>query len=348
MFAQTPIGLYEGLLGNSGAALTDSSAPSFYNPSLLAGKISNSYAISGNTFGNYSSKSETQETSSVNVYPSYLSSIFVSESLVHEIFLINLAPTRIKNIVTSNTLNSTLINELNREGNKILLGYSMAFRSTPFALSYFAQYSEIQEFGFAEYSDLSSALRSTAITKGSYTSLAAGISVSGNNKFKDYTLGYNLKLRPASLYKKNKSIVKSYIRGEVLPSDYRVSELDSEISEVDLAGTALIIGHSFKTGEHEFITDSQFIERSGVFNSFDLFQSFGYRLSSASGHQFLCGLNHGIGGNTKYFGQNLYVSSGYSWLNRTNRTTLGFYFYRAKIDQEISAAGLTFGSEFSY
>ena len=346
--AQTPIGLYEGLLGNSGAALTDASAPSFYNPSLLARKSSDSYAISGNTFGSFSSKSDSQEARSVNVYPSYLSSIFVSESLVHEIFLINLTPSRIKNIETSNTGNSTSINESNREGNKILLGYSMAFRKLPFALSYFAQYSEIQEFGFIEYSELTTDLRKTSIIKGSYTSLAAGLSVSGFAHFDSYTLGYNLKLRPAVLYTKNKAEIKNYIRGETAASDYRVSVEESQLSSVDLIGTAMIIGHSFRVGEHEFITDTLLAEKNKQSNSYELSQSFGYRFYSGSGHQYLCGLSHGLGGDVSYFGQRLYLSTGYSWVNKINRSTVGLYFYRSKVDEEVDAAGLTFGSEFSY
>lgn len=346
--AQTPIGLYEGLLGNSGAALTDASAPSFYNPSLLARKASDSYAISGNTFGSFSSKSDSQEARSVNVYPSYLSSIFVSESLVHEIFLINLAPSRIKNIVTSNTSSASSVNESNREGNKILVGYSMAFRNVPFALSYFSQYSEIQEFGFVEYAELATDLRRTSITKGSYTSLAAGLSVSGYSHFDSYTLGYNLKLRPAVLYTKNKSEIKNYIRGETAAGDYRVSVEESQMTSVDLIGTSMIIGHSFRVGEHEFITDSVLAERNKQSNSYELSQSFGYRFYSSSGHQFLCGLSHGLGGDVSYFGQHLYLSTGYSWINKINRSTVGLYFYRSKIDEEVDAAGLTFGSEFSY
>lgn len=346
--AQTPIGLYEGLLGNSGAALTDASAPSFYNPSLLAKKLSDSYAISGNTFGSFASKSDSQETRSVNVYPSYLSSIFVSESLVHEIFLINLAPSRIKNIVTLNTSSATFVNESNREGNKILIGYSMAFRKVPFALSYFAQYSEIQEFGFAEYSDLTTDLRKTSFSKGSYTSIAAGLSVSGFAQFEHYTLGYNLKLRPAVFYTKNKVEIKNYIRGETAPGDYRVSAEESQMTSVDLIGTAMIIGHSFKTGEHEFITDTLLAEKNKQANSYELSQSFGYRFSSGSGHQYLCGLSHGIGGDVSSFGQRIYLSTGYSWINKINRSTFGMYFYRSRIEEEVDAAGLTFGSEFSY
>lgn len=346
--AQAPIGLYEGLLGNSGAALTDASAPSFYNPSLLARKVSDSYAISGNTFGTFASKSDSQETSSVNVYPSYLSSIFASESLVHEIFLINLAPSRIKNVITINNISATSTNESNREGNKILVGYSMAFRKVPFALSYFAQYSEIQEFGFAEYSEIATDLRKTSISKGRYTSVAAGISVSGFAQFDSYALGYNLKLRPAILYTKNKAEIKNYIRGETAASDYRESVEESQMTSVDLIGTAIIIGHSFRAGEHEFITDTLLAEKNKQSNSYELSQSFGYRLNSGSGHQYLCGLSHGMGGDISYFGQRLYLSTGYSWINKINRSTVGVYFYRSRIEEKVDAAGLTFGSEFSY
>lgn len=346
--AQTPIGLYEGLLGNSGAALTDSSAPSYYNPSLLKLKKSESYSIGGTTFGSLSSKRDGQSTTSVSIYPSYLSSIFISESLVHEIFMINLTPTKLQTITNLSNATTTSIDEVNVDVNRIIVGYSMAFRSIPLALSYFVQYSQVQEFGYTQFADLTSSLRSTAVAKGNYNSLSAGISVSGHNRFDGYTLGYNLKIRPVMLYKKNEAEIKTFIRGATAPTDYSEQIQKAEVRTPESLNTILSIGHAFQTGEHEFITDSQFVEKTNQSYVFNLFQSFGYRFNSSSGHQYLVGVSHSIDSATRYFGQNIYVSTGYSWINKINRTTFGLYYYQSKIASEVVAAGLTFGSEFSY
>lgn len=346
--AQTPIGLYEGLLGNSGAALTDSSAPSYYNPSLLKLKKSESYSIGGNTFGSLNSKRDGQSTTSVNIYPSYLSSIFIGESLVHEIFLINLAPTKLQTITNLSNSTTTSIDEMNVDINRIILGYSMAFRNIPFALSYFVQYSQVQEFGYTQFADLTSSLRSNSVTKGKYNSLSSGISISGHNRFDGYTLGYNLKLRPVMVYKKNEAEIKSFIRGATAPTDYSEQTNSSQVRTSEALNTVFTIGHAFQSGEHEFITDSQFVEKTNESYVFNLFQSFGYRFSSGSGHQYLVGVSHSIDSATKYLGQNLYISTGYSWINKINRSTFGLYYYQSKIASEVIAAGLTFGSEFSY
>ena len=91
----------------------------------------------------------------------------------------------------------------------------------------------------------------------------------------------------------------------------------------------------------------QLAEKNKQSNSFELSQSFGYHFYSGSG-QYLCGLSHGLGVDVSYVGQRLYLSTGYSWINKINRSTVGLYFYRSKIVEEVDAAGLTFGSEFSY
>ncbi|MEQ1723384.1 MAG: hypothetical protein ABL930_09430 [Pseudobdellovibrio sp.] len=346
--SQTPIGLYEGLLGNSGAALTDSSAASYYNPSLLKLKKSESYSIGGNTFGSFTSKGNGQTTTSLSIYPSYLSSIFISESLVHEIFLINLTPTKLNTQTNLSNSTTTSVDETNVDINRIIVGYSMAFRNIPFALSYFLQYSQVQEFGFSEFADLTGSLRRTSVSKGKYTSLSAGMSVSGHAHFESYTLGYNLKLRPVMMYKNNEAQIKNYTRGATVPTDYSEETINTEVKTPESLNTVFSIGHAFTSDEHEFITDTQFIEKTDQSFSYSLYQSFGYRFSSSSGHQYLVGISHSIDAQTRYFGQNLYVSTGYSWLNKINRSTFGLYYYQSKISTEVVAAGLTFGSEFSY
>lgn len=346
--AQTPVGLYEGLLGNSGVALQDSSAASYYNPSLLILKKENSYSISGNTFSNFYSRSSGEENSSLSTYPSYISSVFMSESLAHELFVMNLSPSHIQKVMTNNTATANSSFESSLDITNLVGGYSMAFKSFPIALSYFAQFTQIQEFGFNQLTSLAGDLRTSSVSRGKINRLTAGISVSGHTDFDSYTLGYNLKVRPLTLLNKNSTNVTSYIRGENAPTDYRVEESKSEINFTDTQQNAMSIGHAFRTGIHEFLTDSQFVEKLAQSNSYQFSQSFGYRMSTKSGHQFLCGLNHGFGGDVTYFGQNIYTSVGYSWNNRANRSTFGLFYHRSNFDQEITSAGLSFGSEFTY
>lgn len=346
--AQTPIGLFEGLLGNSGAALTDSSAPSYYNPSLLILKDQKSRSISGNTFSRFASESSAEKTSAISFYPTYLSTIFMSDSLAHEIFVINLTPTRLQTLraVEESTFRENY--EATQDKNVINGGYSMAFKSFPLALSFFAQFTQIKEFGFKDFTSLNSDLRNNSVNRGELYRLASGISVSGHSRFESYTFGYNLKLRPFTLLTYNKLKTTSYIRGETAPTDYRVSESESTVNFTDEDKTSMLLGHSFRAGDHEFITDTILTEKTAENRAYKISQSFGYRLSDSSGHQFLTGLSHRIDNDIKYLGQDLYASVGYSWNNRANRTTFGLYYFRSDLNNKVSAAGLTFGSEFNY
>jgi hypothetical protein len=117
---------------------------------------------------------------------------------------------------------------------------------------------------------------------------------------------------------------------------------------VNGSGNSFILGHGFKNGDHEFLTDSILYEDFDLTYRFKLVQTFGYRMTSESGHQFMCGVNHLINPEVKYFGQSAYYSAGYSWLTRSLRSAIGVYYYSSRLGQEISALGLTFGSEFSY
>lgn len=346
--AQTPIGLFEGLLGNSGAALTDSSAPSYYNPSLLVLKDQKSRSISGNTFSRFVTENSTEKTSSISFYPTYLSNIFMSDSLAHEIFVINLTPTRLQTLRSSEEATFRENYEATQDKNVINGGYSMAFKSFPLALSFFGQFTQIKEFGFRDFTSLNSDLRNNSVNRGELSRLAAGFSVSGHTRFEAYTLGYNIKMRPFTLLTYNKLKTTSYIRGETLPTDYRVSESESHVNYTDEDATTMLIGHSFRAGDHEFITDTILTEKTVEDRAYKISQSFGYRMTDSSGHQFLTGLSHRIDRDVKYLGQDLYASVGYSWNNRANRTTFGLYYYKSDLNNKISAAGISFGSEFNY
>ena len=62
----------------------------------------------------------------------------------------------------------------------------------------------------------------------------------------------------------------------------------------------------------------------------------------------MCGISHLINEDIKYFGQNMYISTSFSWLNKTYRSALGPYYYVDKLKFDTQVYGLTFSSEFIY
>lgn len=349
--AQLPfaVGLYEGLMGNSGVALSDPTAASYYNPSLLNRKKKDSYSISGNTFGTFSSASEEAKTTSLALNPGYLATVLVGDALVHEFFIVNISPSKLN--VAKSFQDSELISrsEFKADRTQFLFGYSMAFRSIPFALSYFGQYNQTEMTGFSEYTSLISNMRSTQYTKLDLKYLGLGISVSGYAATqRGYTLGYQFKTRQLIVYKKDVTNNSSFVHGGASAADYNRYDSTYENESEVRNGSQFAIGHGFVNGDHEFITDSHFQERSNLNYSFTMTQTFGYRLNSRAGNQFLVGFAHQIGSEVKYLGQSAYYSVGMSWLKNSLRSTFGAYALSSRIGQDVFAAGLTFGSEFSY
>ncbi len=335
-------------MGNSGAALTDSTAPSFYNPSLLNRKKKDSYSLSGNTLGTLSSKSDSAEASSFTLNPGYLSTIIVGNNLVHEFFIANTSPTKVKVVAKFNIPDAITKYEQTMDQTQFLFGYSMAFKSIPFALSYFGQFTQTEITGFGEYTSLVSNVRSTTYTKGDFKSLGTGISISGYASSDGYTLGYHLRTRQIILYKKDETTNSSFVHLGNTPTDYSRYESTYQNQTAVINGSSFIIGHGFRNGDHEFTTDSQFQESSDLNYKFTMIQTFGYKMNSDFGHQVLAGVSHQLGPEVKYFGQSTYYSVGYSWLKNSLRSVLGSYVYTSRIGQDVFAAGLTFGSEFSY
>jgi len=343
------IGLYEGMMGDSGAAFKDSSAPSIYNPSLLSERTKDSYSLSANSFGWLNSKSDGSSASSLSLTPNYLGSVIVGTVLVHEIFLSTLAPSKATVVGDNETTTEKTHSEIQLDSTAIRFGYSMAFRSIPFALSYFAEFYQNKNFGVLNTTFFNSAARSVTQLNFERTSISGGISASGHINYQNYTLGFMYKTRPLNLLNKNKGTATSYLyTGNPAPNDYIVTQGNVESENSPLSAQQIIIGHSFKVGDHEFLTDSDLVEENDLTYRFKLTQSFGYRMMSSSGHQFLCGISHLINSEIKYFGQSAYYSAGYSWLTRTLRSAIGLYYYTSRLDQDVSAVGLTFGSEFNY
>lgn len=345
---RSAVGLFEGMLGNSGVAISDSSAPSYYNPSLLNKKKVNSYTLDATTFGTSNSKSQGEETSSLALNPNYLGTVIVGNYLVHEIFFNSLMPSRTNSVANITNNNGTTAGNFQTDTNQITFGYSMAFKNIPFALSYFGELFQEKNFGFTEFTSSVDGVRRTVQLKSDRGSFGLGVSASGYYSNDNYTLGFNFKSRRLNIYNKTTGSASAYTYDPASATPYVKEDVGYESSMLPLSGHTIIIGHSFRNGDHEFLTDSNLIEQRDLIYRFKLVQTFGYRMTSDSGHQILCGINHLIGPDVKYFGQSVYYSSGYSWSTRSMRTAIGAYYYSSRLNEDISALGLTFGSEFNY
>lgn len=339
---QLPMGMYEGLLGNSGVALTDSTAPSRYNPSLLRHRSDNSYSIGGNAFGSMSSRNSGSEFNSLNLSPTYLSSIINGDALVHEIFFntIRSGPVQLE-IKKDNQITKTEIDVVSAR-----FGYSMAFKSIPFGMQFLGRYSQRRDFSFFQATDPVNSTTIIAQSESEKKFLGASVGLSGHCSLGGYTLGFNFLSRGLDLYKNGRGKTKTFTK---TATNFTSDETESDSESFSEAGNNLSIGHEFKVGYHQFITDTILAEDRGLNNAYSANQSFGYKLSSKSGHQFLVGFQHEIGPEIQYFGQSMYTSVGYSWLKRSLRSAIGTYFYNSKTaDQTTLAFGMTYSSEFQY
>jgi len=339
---QLPMGLYEGLLGNSGTAISDSTAASSYNPSLLRDRTDNAFSIGGNTFGSASTRASGSEFQSLNLSPNYLSSVLSGSALVHEFFFAPLfsgpmkVETKVGNSITKTDINLT----------SARFGYSMAFKSIPFALQFLGRYSQQRSFGFFEDFDSTTTTSTTGNRESDSQYLGASLGVSGHTRFSGYSIGFNFISRGLDLYKKSTGNFRTFTR---TPTTYTAADTAIDAPRPSEAGHHFAIGHEFKSGDHQFLTDTNLNEDASLTHTYEVTQSFGYKMNSSKGHQFLCGINHRLGPEIRYFGQSTYSSVGYSWLTRSLRSAFGLYHSNSQINDQISTAyGLTFASEFQY
>lgn len=338
-----PLGLYEGLMGNSGVATVNSSAAAYYNPSLLRQRTDNAFSLNGNTLGTSSTRQgDSTFSSSLALGPSYLSTILVGTNLVHELFLATTMQGQF-NWVTQADAQNFFDAELNI--NRVVSGYSMAFQSVPLALQVLVRYSEVKSFGLAEESNTATGISSVTKTKTEFKNLNVALGISTHFQFDHYTFGINLNTRGIGLYNVDKGSSKKY---EHTPTEYKVTESDSGRATVVNEEGKLIIGHGFRVGNHELLTDSTFVESSGALNRYQFTQSFGYRYGPQEGHQVLCGISHAFGADVNYFGQSFNSSVGYSWSSGKLRSAIGLYVSRENTSIDTSNAGFIFGSEYEY
>jgi len=340
-----PVGLYEGMMANTGVATTRSKAASYYNPSLLRQRQDNAFSLNGNSIGSINSKSEGSTfSSSLGLAPSYLSNLVVGDALVHEFFVAN----TLQGLFAWQAQTDETFFDAEANINRMVSGYSMAFKSIPFAIQFLARYSEAKTFGVGESSFSAQGIYTLAKTKSEYKNLNVALGLSTHFQFDHYTLGVNFNSRGLSLYNHNKGSSKIFTHGSPTPGDFTVSENDKARATVTNEEGKLLIGHGFKIGNHEFLTDSVFAEESGNLDRYTFTQSFGYRYGAADGHQLLCGFSHRFGADVDYFGQNFNTSVGYSWKTRALRSAIGFYYGKENTTIESSSVGIVFGSEYEY
>lgn len=336
-----PIGFYEGLMGNSGVAISDSTASSYYNPSLLTFKNKNSYSLGGNSFSNFNSDYNDAKVNSSKISPSYLSSVQVFDSFVHEFYLTNTLSLDAQIVAPSSSGGEF---QYNIRQDQYQMGYTFAFPSLPMGFQTSLRFKEAQTNGFFEFQDTTSAL--TSNIQGSNRQIDFLISIGAAHQFGAYKFGYKYLSRGWAVYKKNEGLVKNFL---YIPLTNQYSKSESAYSlEQPSTGETISFGHGFKINDHEFLTDSQFVETPDLTHTYDWSQTFGYKLSSASGYQYMCGISHVITKEIKYFGQNIYVSTGFSWLNKASRSAFGIYYYTNRLSSETRSYGLTFSSELTY
>lgn len=337
-----PTGLYEGMMGNSGVAISESMAPSAYNPSLLRHRQANSVSVGGNALGTYSSQSANTNTGAVALTPTYLSTITPGQSLVHEFFFQTFFSGALEVEMTApNTVTNLNTNILRQR-----FGYSMAFKSIPLALQFLGRYSDSQATGFSEFIDTSSNIVTSSHLQSENKYLGTSLGISTHMVQGSYTLGVNFLTRSVKLFEEKNGLKRSFVNNNGTST---IEEREGVFAQAFETGYQLSIGHGFKVGKHEFLTDSNLVETTALSHTYDFTQSFGYRLSGASGHQFLCGLNHMLGPDITYFGQALHTTAGYSWLTRALRSTFGLYYASRELSNQTTRIfGVTFGSEFQY
>ena len=336
-----PIGFYEGLMGNSGVAISDSTAGSYYNPSLLVFKKNNSYSLGGNSLSNFSSDYNGTRLNSSKISPSYLSSVQVFDSFVHEFYLTNTLSLDSQIVTPGNTGGEY---NYNFRQDQYQMGYTFAFPALPMGFQTSLRFKEAKTNGFYEFQDSATAV--TSNIQGSNRQIDFLVSIGAAHQFGGYKFGYKYLSRGWAIYKKNEGYIKNYTYTQ-LSNQYSKSESEYKLEQPS-SGETVSIGHGFKINDHEFLTDSQFVETSNLTHTYDWSQTFGYKLSSDSGYQYMCGLSHMMTKDIQYFGQSFYASTGFSWLNKASRSAFGVYYFVNKLSSETQSYGLTFSSELTY
>lgn len=336
--AQISVGLKESALGNSGVAFTDSSAPSHYNPALLSERSKNYFSITGTTLSSFKSSTPSGEFNSTKFAPNYLSSIHSFETYVHEFSLVNQISldTRISTAITDGRQTTNI------RSDKYNLAYSFAFRNFPFGFQIGARINE-QNIQLNQATNDGNIARGVDVdTNTRIAHLFAGFG--GIHQFTaNYRLGYKIETRGLKVYQKT-DYVSSYYLYDKTNNLFSTGTVNNGTNTSDNGYNTqiLTLGHSFAFGDHEFLTDSRFTETPDTNNTYNYFQTFGYKINFANKMQFMTGASYEIDS------KSIYASSGFSWQTNTLRSIVSAYYADGKDEGQMKAMGITFGSEYVY
>lgn len=336
-------GVHEGLMANTGVATLESKAASYYNPSLLRYKNKNSFTFGGSTLGEYSSSTKDgTSVSGASLSPTYLSNVFASSSLVHELFIYNNfsgtygIKTQTNQSVIEGTFNAT----------NLIGGYSMAFQNIPLALQAQIRYSSVKITTLTSTTDTSFSTVGQIVSQQDLASLNLGIS--HHFTIKKYTFGVNLKTRGLKVMSKYQSQYKGYViaNNQTSPIESKSKDGDSGLT---VSGYELSIGHGFNTDHHEFLTDTKLVEEDAYKNHYILSQSFGYRMKLSKNYQYSAGVNQQFGDKLKGLGQAIAVSTGLIMRTNSYLSSIGLGYLRDESQTSTAKSfNLIFSSEFYY
>lgn len=332
--AQISVGLRESALGNSGAAITDSSAPSFYNPALLSEKQKSYFSLTGTTLSTFKSSTESGDFNSTKLAPNYLSNIHSFESYVHEFSLVNQISIDSRSItpITNGSTTSHIKSDL------YALAYSFAFKDFPFGFQLGLRIYE-QNFHINETQNdgnIATGINWDIAQKvGRLFTGFGGIHQIGEH----YRFGYKYETQGLKIYKKTEQNGSYYIYDKT-NNTFTTGKSTGSADEGNFNTQIITLGHSFVVSDHEFLTDSRFNENSEQKNKYSFSQTFGYKLNFSNKLQFMAGTAYEFDTKANYF------SSGFSWQTNTLRSTICGYLSSNEDDTE--STGITFGSEFIY
>lgn len=332
--AQISVGLRESALGNSGAAISESSAPSYYNPALLAERQKSYFSLTGTTLTSFKSSTEAGEFNSTKFAPNYLSSIHAFETYVHEFSLVN--QLSLDSRSTTPITNGSKTTHIRTD--QYSLGYSFAFRNFPFGFQLGLRINE-QNYRINQTTNDGNIATGVdwdiAQRVGHFFAGFGGLHQLGEH----YRFGYKYESPGVKVYQKTDQDGSYYVYDKT-GNTFTTGKPQGTTNNGSFNTQVITIGHGFVIGDHEFLTDSRFNEEPEIKNTYNFFQTFGYKLNFSNKMQFMCGASHEFDSKANYF------SSGFSWTTNALRSTVSGYF--AKDPDSMESAGFTFGSEFIY
>lgn len=339
--AQISVGLKESALGNSGAAISESSAPSFYNPALLSEKRKSYFSLTGTTLTSFKSSSESGDFNSTKFAPNYLSSIHAFESFIHEFSLANQVSIDSRSVTPLNNGSRTI----DIRSDQYALSYSMAFRDFPFGFQIGTRINEEVLYFNQNINDGNSAT-GTSVNKSErigYLFLGfGGIHQLGTH----YRFGYKYESRGLMVYKKTDQAgtYYSYDKSANQFTSGKTTITDNESHNP--SPQSITLGHSFLITDHEFLTDSRLVEKIDDQNSYSFTQTLGYKITFSNKMQFMCGTAHSFKPDSNDLTKSNTFSAGFAWQTNTLQSTINAYHADAEDGSTVN--GFTLGSEFIY